>query len=82
MWDLGKCSDTLCAPPGHSEHQLGLAVDLFDASTKAEYLSNPTYVSYVDWLEENAYKYGYHMSYQNGVEIDQYEAEPWHWRYL
>ncbi len=22
MWDLGKCSDTLCAPPGYSEHQL------------------------------------------------------------
>jgi LAS superfamily LD-carboxypeptidase LdcB len=22
MWDLGKCTDSLCAPPGHSEHQL------------------------------------------------------------
>jgi D-alanyl-D-alanine carboxypeptidase len=22
LWDLGRCTDTLCAPPGYSEHQL------------------------------------------------------------
>jgi LAS superfamily LD-carboxypeptidase LdcB len=33
LWNLGRCHDTLCAPPGYSEHQLGLAVDIFDAST-------------------------------------------------
>lgn len=22
LWDLGRCTDSLCAPPGYSEHQL------------------------------------------------------------
>lgn len=34
------------------------------------------------WLQLNAYKYGWHQSYQNGEYIDAYEIEPWHWRYL
>ena len=47
MWDLGKCSDSLCAPPGSSEHQLGLAMDLFDATTEREYLENFNYRRYI-----------------------------------
>lgn len=82
MWDLGRCTDSLCAPPGHSEHQLGLAVDVFDASTKAEYLTNPRYRSYVDWLRGNAHLYGWTESYTRGETLDEYEAEPWHWRYV
>lgn len=64
LWDLGRCSDSLCAPPGYSEHQLGLAVDLFDASSEKEFTSNPTYRKYVKWLENNAYEYGWTQSYQ------------------
>lgn len=64
LWNLGRCSDTLCAPAGHSEHQLGLAVDLFDASTKNDYLANAKFRSYVTWLGENAHLYGWHQSYQ------------------
>lgn len=64
LWDLGRCSDSLCAPPGYSEHQLGLAVDLFDASSEKEFTSNPTYRKYVKWLENNAYQYGWTQSYQ------------------
>lgn len=82
MWDLGKCTDSLCAPPGHSEHQLGLAVDLFDASTKAEYLKNPRYRSYVEWVRKKAHLYGWTESYTRGEALDEYEAEPWHWRYV
>lgn len=82
MWDLGRCNSTLCAPPGYSEHQLGLAVDLFDASTAEEYYKNPKYASYVRWLTDNAYQYGWTQSYQKGVSIDNYEVEPWHWRYV
>ena len=47
MWDLGKCSDSLCAPPGSSEHQLGLAMDLFDATTEKQYLENFNYRRYI-----------------------------------
>ncbi len=82
MWDLGKCSDSLCAPPGSSEHQLGLAMDLFDATTEKEYLENFNYRRYISWLQQNAHLYGWHQSYQKGESIDNYEVEPWHWRYL
>ena len=82
LWSLGKCHDTLCAPPGYSEHQLGLAVDLFDASTEWDFFSNKRYKKYVAWMQKNAHFYGWHQSYQNGAAIDGYEVEPWHWRYL
>ena len=64
LWDLGRCRDSLCAPPGYSEHQLGLAVDIFDASSEKEFKSNPIYRKYVKWLENNAYQYGWTQSYQ------------------
>ena len=82
MWDLGKCTSSLCAPPGYSEHQLGLAVDLFDASTEKDFYNNPRYVRYISWLKDNAHLYGWTQSYQKWVEIDTYEVEPWHWRYV
>ena len=82
MWNLWKCTDTLCAPPGYSEHQLGLAVDLFDATTETEYYKNAQYRKYIAWLTLHAAEYGYSQSYQKWEYIDAYEVEPWHWRYL
>jgi zinc D-Ala-D-Ala carboxypeptidase len=82
LWDLGRCSDSLCAPPGYSEHQLGLAVDLFDASTEKEFETNKRYKQYITWLQANAHLYGWTQSYQKGEAIDGYEVEPWHWRYI
>ncbi|MBI4099832.1 M15 family metallopeptidase [Candidatus Microgenomates bacterium] len=59
------------APPGHSEHQLGTAIDLL-------YSPNTW-----NWLDQNAHKYGFVMSYR-GTQQDQtgYEFEPWHWRFV
>lgn len=34
------------------------------------------------WLTDNAHTYGWHQSYQRGRDIDGYDVEPWHWRYL
>lgn len=82
MWDLGKCTMTLCAPPGYSEHQLGLAVDIFDATTEQEYEKNARYRKYIAWMREHAHTYGWTESYQRGEHIDAYEPEPWHWRYV
>lgn len=65
MWDIGHCTPVYCAPAGHSEHQLGLAIDIFDATTREEYMSNPKHVQYIDWLQKHAHLYGYHQSYQN-----------------
>ena len=82
MWDLGKCSDTLCAPPGYSEHQLGLAMDIFDATTEDTYLKNKNYRKYIEWFKVGAQRYGWNQSYQKWETIDNYQIEPWHWRYL
>lgn len=72
----------LCAKVWYSEHQTWLAIDIFEASTKEDFLWNPNYKKYFDWMNKNAYKYGFHNSYQKWIEIDWYWIEPWHWRYL
>jgi D-alanyl-D-alanine carboxypeptidase len=75
------CKQTrYCAREGESEHQLGLAVDLWEATNEEKFLA--TYLAEYEWLAENASLYGFHQSYQKGKEIDGYAVEPWHWRYL
>ncbi|USN59532.1 MAG: D-alanyl-D-alanine carboxypeptidase family protein [Candidatus Peribacteria bacterium] len=63
MKDRG-CSDDLCAKAGYSEHQTGLAVDLWEASTDQEFLSQPKLQRYYDWLDTRAYLYGFTNTYQ------------------
>jgi zinc D-Ala-D-Ala carboxypeptidase len=82
LWDLGRCTDSLCAPPWYSEHQLGLAIDVFDATNEDDFIANRNYKRYVTWFQGNAHIYGWHQSYQKGEAIDGYEVEPWHWRYI
>ena len=76
------CPDNLCAKAGFSEHQSGLAVDLFEASSNYSWKINPKLVKYYKWLDDNAHKYGFHNTYQKWLNTDWYEIEPWHWRYL
>lgn len=76
------CPDNLCAKAGFSEHQSGLAFDIFSISNQATWKNNATLWKYYTWLDKNAHKYGFHNTYQKGLEIDGYEIEPWHWRYL
>lgn len=72
------------ALPGHSEHQLGTTMDLTGssigfASTSKLMSSNIE----GNWLEENAHKYGFVMSYPEGKEsITGYSYEPRHYRYV
>lgn len=75
-------AETYSARPGHSEHQLGLAIDI----------KNPTYYDQTGvrlndedyaWVLENAHKYGYIVRYPTGKsDITKYIEEPWHLRYL
>ena len=76
------CPDNLCAKAGYSEHQSGLAIDLWEATTNKQFLSNEKLKKYFNWLQSNAHLYGFHNTYQKGLEIDTYEIEPWHWRYM
>ena len=65
------------AKAGHSEHQLGLAVDLNTVENGFENTKE------YEWLQNNSYKYGFIERYKKGKEfITGYAFEPWHYRYL
>lgn len=67
------------ADQGYSEHQLGTAVDFSTVKTKGTlegFDKTPEY----KWLKENAYKYGFVISYPAGNTY--YKYEPWHWRFV
>jgi len=68
--ELGpRAAERLVARPGHSEHQLGTALDFSD--TSGAHL----------WLATNASRFGFVRSY--GSESRQCtDREDWHYRYL
>jgi LAS superfamily LD-carboxypeptidase LdcB len=71
------------APPGHSEHQLGLAVDITSAA--APYDLRPEFGREPEgrWLADNAARFGFAISYPQGKEqVTGYVYEPWHIRYV
>lgn len=70
-------ADTYSARPGHSEHQTGLAVDVW--TTGFSYLKEND----AEWLKQNSYKYGFIIRYpKEKKDITGYIEEPWHLRYL
>jgi D-alanyl-D-alanine carboxypeptidase len=74
-------ADSQAARPGYSEHQTGLAIDVFssDNQLSGTFKESSGYA----WLKENAYKYGFIERYPEGKEyLTGYEFESWHWRYV
>jgi zinc D-Ala-D-Ala carboxypeptidase len=72
----------LSAPPGHSEHHTGYAVDIGDGAVPATNLQpNFENTRAYQWLEANAARFGFEMSFPKdnpqGVSY-----EPWHWRFV
>lgn len=66
--------------PGHSEHQLGLALDFSVEGFKQEHFVDS--VQY-EWLKDNAHRFGFIQSYQAEKEELTGKAErPWHWRFV
>ncbi|MCU0482742.1 MAG: M15 family metallopeptidase [Chloroflexi bacterium] len=72
------------ARAGHSEHQLGTAIDFTVPGAPAPW-------NYADWartragawLKANAWRYGFVMSYPaNRLSVTCYEYEPWHYRWV
>lgn len=76
------CPDNLCAKAWYSEHQSWLAVDLWEASSVESWKASKKLQKYYSWLSQNAHKYWFTNTYQKWLEIDWYEIEPWHWRYV
>jgi len=67
------------ADQGYSEHQLGTTVDFITVGLGGEPEGFEKTSPYL-WLVNNAYKYGFILSYYNGNPF--YVFEPWHWRYV
>ena len=66
---LGAHTAEYVAAPGHSEHQLGTAVDFGGDH---------------DWLATNGWRFGFVPSYpaDRSPEWTCYNPEPWHFRYF
>ncbi|MBE9240621.1 M15 family metallopeptidase [Synechocystis salina LEGE 00031] len=70
------------APPGHSEHHTGYALDIGDGANPANDLKiSFENTSAYQWLVRNANKYGFELSFPPG-NSQGVSYEPWHWRYV
>lgn len=75
----GSGANRFSADQGYSEHQLGTAIDFTTTGIGGGidgFASTPAYT----WMTENAYKYGFILSYPKGNTY--YIFEPWHWRFV
>ncbi len=64
-------------PPGASEHNMGLAMDI--VNTKESFENTKEFA----WLQEHAADYGFILRYpKDKVSITKVAYEPWHWRYV
>ena len=78
----GAGADGMSATPGHSQHQLGTAVDF--TNSVAAYQVQPVFgqTSAAWWLQNHATRYGFVLSYPPGKDETGYRFEPWHYRYI
>lgn len=71
------------APPGHSEHQTGLAIDVSSASVNYQLTQSLGETVEGKWLADHAHEYGFIIRYQKEFEDETgYMYEPWHLRYI
>ncbi|UCH26682.1 MAG: M15 family metallopeptidase [Trueperaceae bacterium] len=72
------------ARAGHSEHQLGTAIDFRSQDGPAPWdVSDWALTPAGGWMAEHAWQYGFVMSYPKDREQDTcYIYEPWHYRYV
>jgi LAS superfamily LD-carboxypeptidase LdcB len=75
----GSGANQFSADQGYSEHQLGTAVDFTTSEIGSTFTSFEKTEAY-QWLQDNAYKYGFILSYPE--DNDYYQFEPWHWRFV
>ncbi len=77
-YTYGSGANQFSADQGYSEHQLGTTVDLTtkDSVPFSKFETTPAY----QWLQNNAHKYGFILSYPKNNQY--YQFEPWHWRFV
>lgn len=75
--DAAQKAATIILPPGTSEHNLGLAMDI--CSLEESFANTKEFA----WLMEHAQDYGFILRYPaDKQDITQITYEPWHWRYV
>ncbi len=76
---FGSGANAFSADQGYSEHQLGTTVDFTTPSLGMDFTQFSKSKAYA-WLVENAYQYGFVLSYPKNNTY--YQFEPWHWRFV
>jgi len=72
-------ANAFSAEQGYSEHQLGTTLDFTNPKVGNTFSGFDKTDEY-KWLVQNAYKYGFVISYPK--ENTYYMYEPWHWRFV
>ena len=75
----GSGANQFSADQGYSEHQLGTACD-FTTPAVGDAFSKFEGSDAYKWLNANAYKFGFVLSYPKSNSY--YQFEPWHWRFV
>lgn len=81
--EVGEAEAALrTARPGHSEHQLGTAIDVLDPGVgdlTTAFAATPA----GQWIGAHAHEFGFVISYPDAAaDRTCYEYEPWHLRYV
>jgi zinc D-Ala-D-Ala carboxypeptidase len=80
---FGAGAGRTSASAGHSQHQLGTAVDFTNAAAGYQVWELFAQTSAYWWLEHHAWEYGFVLAYPRGKEEQTgYQWEPWHYRYV
>jgi D-alanyl-D-alanine carboxypeptidase len=71
------------ARAGHSEHQLGTAIDFRAAAGGPPWRGHFANTPQATWLAANSWRFGWVLSYPAGAQAETcYNGEPWHYRYV
>lgn len=71
------------AVPGHSEHQLGLALDVSTRELEGDLIEAFATTPEGMWVNENAHRFGFIISYPQNREAETgFIYEPWHIRFI
>ena len=76
---FGTGANAFSADQGFSEHQLGTTIDITTPAVGGTFESFGDTEAF-EWLQENAHKYGFILSYPEDNTF--YIYEPWHWRFV
>ena len=76
--------------PGTSRHHWGTEIDVIDEDFKNEknllisnkYEEGGIFEKLKKWMDNNSQKFGFYLTYDNNINRNGFEYEPWHYSYL